>query len=75
MDVEEMKAALQAGTATRLGELPDSPVELRGEFWCPDGETWVRVESPEVVAYLTDAQCRLAIAREADGEATHREPR
>ena len=48
MDVEEMKAALQEGAATRLGELPDSPVELRGEFWCPDAETWVRVESPEV---------------------------
>ena len=68
MDVEEMKAALQAGTATRLGELPDSPVELRGEFWCPDGETWVRVESPEVTSYLRDAQRRLVIAREADGE-------
>ena len=75
MDVEEMKAALRTGAATRVGGLPDSPVELRGEFWCPEADTWVRVESPEVVAYLTDAQRRLAIAREADGEATHHEPR
>jgi hypothetical protein len=69
MDVEEMDAALRAGAATRLGGLPDSPVELRGEFWCADGATWVRVESPEVTAYLTDAQRRLAIARETDGQA------
>lgn len=74
MDIEEMKAALRTGAATRVGGLPDSPVELCGEFWCPDNDTWVRVESPEVVAYLTDAQRRLAIAREADGEATRREP-
>ena len=68
MDGEEMKAALRTGAATRVGGLPDSPVELHGEFWCPEADTWVRVESPEVVAYLTDAQRRLAIAREADGE-------
>ena len=68
MDLEEMKAAMRTGAATRVGGLPDSPVELRGEFWCPDNDTWVRVESPEVTSYLRDAQRRLVIAREADGE-------
>jgi hypothetical protein len=67
-DVEEMKAALQAGAATRLGELPDSPIELSGELWCMDGASWGCVVSPEVAAYLTDAQRRLVIAREVDGE-------
>jgi hypothetical protein len=63
-----MEAKVAAGGATRLGELPDSPIAYGGRYWVPDDGCWVAVRSDETLAFLADAQRRLRLA-----EATIRE--
>jgi hypothetical protein len=66
VDENTMKVALEAGDARRIGELPDSPVAYRGEYWvlAEDGE-WVRVVDEDIVAFLDDAMTRMRMADEA----------
>jgi hypothetical protein len=60
-----LEAKVAAGEATRLGQLPDSPIAYRGRYWIPDGDRWVAVGSEQTVAFLADAERRLRLADEA----------
>jgi hypothetical protein len=66
VDHNTMKAALESGDARRIGDLPDSPVAYRGDYWVPaeDGE-WARVGDEDIVAFLDDALARMQMADEA----------
>jgi hypothetical protein len=57
-----LETKVATGEATRLGELPDSPIVYDGEYWVPDGDRWVAVRSEETRAFLEDAQRRLDMA-------------
>jgi hypothetical protein len=66
VDENTMKAALESGDARRIGDLPDSPVAYRGEYWVPgEREEWVRVVDEDIVAFLDDAMTRMRMADEA----------
>lgn len=62
-----MQAALDAGQAKTLGELPGSPVAHDGRYWVAVQDGWQQVESEETIAFLADAERRLQLADAAAG--------
>ena len=71
VDADEMTRALERGAARSVGDLPGSPVAYLDGYWLQaDDGSWERIEDPETVAYLGDAERRLRLADKAveDGE-------
>jgi hypothetical protein len=65
MQESVLEAKVASGAATRLGQLPDSPIAYGGRYWIPNGDKWIAVSSEQTVAFLADAERRLRLADEA----------
>ena len=65
MQQSQLDAKIASGEATRLGDLADSPIAYGGRYWVPDGQHWIAVASEQMVAFLADAERRLALADQA----------
>lgn len=66
MSTDEIIHALEDGRATRLGELPGTPVAYDDGFWIETLAGWAPVQDERTVAFLRDAQARLALAFDAE---------
>ena len=64
VDNPKLQAALEAGEARTLGDLPDSAVAYRDGYWVPVDTGWLEVEDESTVAFLADAERRLRLADE-----------
>jgi len=65
MDDDQVQRAVDAGQAHAVGELPDSPVALDGEYWAREGDAWSPVTSAETITFLRDADRRMGLADQA----------
>ena len=63
--LHEMQRAVDNGAAKVMGNLPDAPVSMNGEFWSKAGDDWVAIESADTIAFLRDADRRMAMADQA----------
>lgn len=65
MNDDQMRRAIEAGEAREMGALPGSPVELDGEYWVNEGDTWSTVRSSETITFLQEADRRMGLADQA----------
>lgn len=69
IDDATMRQALEAGMARQVGSLPGSPVSYDGAYWSRGGSGWERVEDPDTIEFLENAERRLRLADRAVDEA------
>ena len=65
MSAAEMGEQLKTVDAVRIGSLPGSPVRLGDTYWFTDGQSWTRIDDPDVVAKLRHDGERLRQADDA----------
>jgi hypothetical protein len=65
MNDDEMQRAVDSGAGKPMCKLPDAPVSMQGEIWSKKGDDWVAIESADTIAFLRDADRRMALADRA----------